>query len=86
MRPLAVEALEEAVELGLLLQEVFSGGERVASFLRVRCMRSRRPFCCVGTKKPGTLRSKQEPYCSQIGIPDFRWTQILVSDWLKGDS
>ena len=44
MRALGIELFDEVIEAGLLLQAVHAGG-RVASFLRVRCMRSWRPFC-----------------------------------------
>ena len=36
-------------------------GGRVASFLRVRCMRSWRPFCCG---RPGLMRSIAMPSLS----------------------
>ena len=53
VRALLVVALDEAIELRLLLQEVLRGG-LVASFFSVRCMRSWRPFCCG---LPGLMRS-----------------------------
>jgi len=44
MRPFVIELLEERVELGLLQQDV--GARRTSGFfLKVRCMRSCRPFC-----------------------------------------
>ena len=56
MRPLAVVALDEVVELGLLLKEVARRG--LASFFSVRCMRSCRPFCWGF---PGLMRSRRIP-------------------------
>jgi hypothetical protein len=54
---LVIELLEEGVELGLLLEDIGTGG-RVASFFRVRYMRSCRPFCCGW---PGRMRSRLIP-------------------------
>ena len=53
MGPLLIELAHESVETLLLLQAI-EPGRTVASFLRVRCMRSWRPFCCGC---PGLMRS-----------------------------
>jgi hypothetical protein len=60
MRALVVVALDEAIELVLLLQEVVRR-RRVVSFFSVRCMRSWRPFCCG---LPGWMRSMPIPSLS----------------------
>ena len=44
MGTLVVEDFHELAETGLLLEEVNAAG-LVASFFKVRCMRSWRPFC-----------------------------------------
>ena len=60
MRTFGVELVNEGIETVLLLQAVEPGG-RVASFFRVRCMRSWRPFCCGW---PGLMRSMAMPSLS----------------------
>src|SRR5262245_53026239 len=57
MRTFGVELAHEGIEPGLLLQTV-EAGRGVASFLRVKCMRSWRPFCCGW---PGLMRSMAMP-------------------------
>ena len=61
VRTLVVVAVDEVVELGLLLQEVASPAGLVVSSFRVRCMRSCRPFCCGW---PGLIRSISMPSLS----------------------
>ena len=57
MRTFGIELVDEGIEAGLLLKAFMPGG-RVASFLRVRCMRSWRPFCWGW---PGLMRSIAMP-------------------------
>ncbi len=42
---LVVKLFQKGVELGLLLQQIGAGGA-LGFFLSVKCMRSRRPYCC----------------------------------------
>ena len=60
MGPFVIELSHEGVEARLLLKAVHAGG-RVASFLKVRCMRSWRPFCWGW---PGLMRSMAMPSLS----------------------
>jgi hypothetical protein len=57
VRALVVEELKEFIEASLLLQKVGAAG-LVASFFKVRCMRSGRPFCCGA---PGLMLSIPVP-------------------------
>jgi hypothetical protein len=52
-----VVALDEVIELALLLRKFLAAG-LVASFFNVRCIRSWRPFCCG---LPGLMRSMPIP-------------------------
>ena len=57
MGVLLVEAVDEAIEAALLLQEVLAAG-RVVSFFSVRCILSWWPFC---SGCPGLMRSRRMP-------------------------
>ena len=59
MGSLVVVAVDEVIEPGLLLQEVFGG--RFGGSFKVRCIRSCRPFCCGW---PGFMRSIWMPSLS----------------------
>src|SRR5512135_1878263 len=53
---------------------LFVPGGRVASFLRVRCMRSWRPFCCGW---PGLMRSMAMPSRNHQTESLERWNKAL---------
>ena len=64
MRPFGIELVDEGIEALLLLQAVGTRC-RVVSLLRVRCMRSWRPFCCGW---PGLMRSMAIPSLSRAAV------------------